>query len=88
MVLMVSAAVFTKGDPATKVTGSLEKITSRSITIKDDTSGSKDFTINEKTQYTVNNKSSKHITLKQGDKVTLEVDNKNVVLKVNVEENS
>lgn len=87
MVLMISAAVFAKNE-TTKVSGSLEKITSKSITIKDGSSESKNFTINQQTQYMVNNKSSKHITLKQGDKVTLEVDNKNNVLKVNVEESN
>jgi hypothetical protein len=89
VVFMIASAMYAAKAEPMKVSGSLEKITVKTITIKDGTSNeSKDFTLSQKTQYLVNNKSSKNITLKQGDKVTLEVDNKNVVLTVNVEGNS
>jgi len=89
MVFMIASAIYAAKAEPMKVSGSLEKITTKTITIKDEASNeSKDFTLSQKTQYLMNNKSSKNITLKQGDKVTLEVDNKNVVLKVNVEGNS
>jgi len=87
ILLIAATGVYAAKAKTTTVSGTLEKMGTRMLTVKDQkTNESKDFALNESTQYSINNKKSNQVTLKVGDKVTIESTAKNVAVRVNVEQ--